>query len=459
MDVLTGTSARQSRRSRQRLASALLAAALSAAMGGTDIDGQSGATTLGIPGRTNAHVSLAAEGEFVVAAWAASLPSGVTDVFAAVSRDAGLTFGTPTRVNSHIGDARINGEQPPRVAVRTEGGRSDPGITVLWTSKGASGTTLLLGQSSDLGKSFSRSAVVQGTDAPGNRGWQAIAADREGFLHAMWLDHRELASGDTARPSGGTHNHAGHGTIGTPSAAADATDGVAMAAKSKLYIGMLTETDHGPPAPRPITGGVCYCCKTALAMGRSGSVVAAWRHVYPGNLRDIAFSMSRDGGRTYSEPIRVHEDRWQLNGCPDDGPAMVVDANERIHIVWPTVVLEQGEPVKALFHTSSPDGRGFGTRTRIPTRGFGNHPQVALAARGSLVVAWDELADGSRHVGLARGIVDRSGLISLSRMPLEDGGDPVGVYPAVASAGGNAVVAWTSTADKQSMIRIVRRRM
>ncbi len=390
---------------------ALLAAVVLAAIGETGVDGQSAVTTLGVPGRTNAHVSLAAEGEFVVAAWAASLPSGVTDVFVAVSRDAGLTFGTPTRVNSEIGDARINGEQPPRVAVRTEGGRSDPSITVLWTSKGASGTTLLLGQSSDLGKSFSRSAVVQGTDAPGNRGWQAIAADRGGFLHAMWLDHRELAAGDTAKPAGGTHSHAGHGTVGTASAAADATDGVAMAAKSKLYIGMLTETDHEQPAPRPITGGVCYCCKTALAMGRPGSVFAAWRHVYPGNLRDIAFSMSRDGGRSYSEPIRVHEDQWQLNGCPDDGPAMVVDADERIHIVWPTVVLEKGEPVKALFHTSSPDGRGFGTRARIPTRGFGNHPQLALAADGSLVMAWDELADGSRHVGLARGIVDRSGLI------------------------------------------------
>ena len=169
--------------------------------------------------------------------------------------------------------------------------------------------------------------------------------------------------------------------------------------------------------------------------------------------------MSRDGGRTYSEPIRVHEDQWQLNGCPDDGPAMVVDADERIHIVWPTVVLEKGEPVKALFHTSSPDGRGFGTRTRIPARGFGNHPQVALAADGSLVMAWDELADGSRHVGLARGIVDRSGLIPLTRLPLEGDLSPVGVYPAVAGAGENAVVAWTSTADKQSMIRIVRRRM
>ena len=139
---------------------------------------------------------------------------------------------------------------------------------------------------------------------------------------------------------------------------------------------------------------------------------------------------------------------------------MVVDADERIHIVWPTVVLEKGEPVKALFHTSSPDGRGFGTRTRIPARGFGNHPQVALAADGSIVMAWDELADGSRHVGLARGIVDRSGLIALTRMPLEGDAEPAPacIRPSQAPAR-MPLVAWTSTADKQSIIRIVRRRM
>ena len=169
-----------------------------------------GTASLAVPGRTNAHVSIAVQERFVVAAWAASLPTGSTDIYAAVSRDGGVTFGPPTRVNSTPGDARVNGEQPPRVALAPRAG-SDPVVTVLWTSKGASGTTLLTARSDDGGRSFMPSALVAGTDAPGNRGWQAIATDRTGAVHAMWLDHRELAATDTAKPSGGTHTHAGHG--------------------------------------------------------------------------------------------------------------------------------------------------------------------------------------------------------------------------------------------------------
>ena len=106
-----------------------------------------------------------------------------------------------------------------------------------------------------------------------------------------------------------------------------------MAQKSKLFFASL----DGAAAPRAVTGGVCYCCKTAL-VSTSEAVFAAWRHVYPGNLRDMAFTMSRDGGRTFAAPVRVSEDKWALEGCPDDGPAMAVDAQNRIHIVWPTLV-------------------------------------------------------------------------------------------------------------------------
>jgi hypothetical protein len=79
-----------------------------------------------------------------------------------------------------------------------------------------------------------------------------------------------------------------------------------------------------------------------------------------------------------------------LEGCPDDGPAMRVDPKGRIHIVWPAVVTERGSQVKALFHTVSTDGQAFLPRTRIPTEGQANHPQLAVAANGSLALAWDE---------------------------------------------------------------------
>ena len=301
MDVLTSANERRSRRSPRRWAMALLAAVVLAAIGETGVDGQSAATTLGVPGRTNAHVSLAAEGEFVVAAWAASLPSGVTDVFVAVSRDAGLTFGTPTRVNSEIGDARINGEQPPRVAVR------DGGLVAAIPASRSSGL-----------RRVRRARRYCWVDPP------ILASRSRGprlFREPMRLataagrPSRRIEGGPArhvARPSragrgrhrqtGGRHAQSrGHGTVNGPLPRRRTRPMVSpwprnRSSTSACLLKLTTAT-----APRPITGGVCYCCKTALAVGRPGSVFAAWRHVYPGNLRDIAFSMSRDGGRTYSD--------------------------------------------------------------------------------------------------------------------------------------------------------------
>ena len=247
------------------------------------------ATTLSVPGRANATPSIAADGDVVAIAWGASAASGATDVYLAVSRDAGRTFGQPVRVNDVDGDARLNGEQPPRVTVRASGPTA-PVITVVWTTKGATGTRLVQSRSSDGGKSFARAATVPGSDAAGNRGWENTTVDRDGRVYSVWLDHREIARQDDMATM-----HRAHG------ASASKPDGVAMAQRSQLYVASL----DGAVAPRAITGGVCYCCKTALATGSDGSLFAAWRHVYPGNIRDIAFAVSRDGGRSFAAPLRA----------------------------------------------------------------------------------------------------------------------------------------------------------
>ena len=72
--------------------------------------------------------------------------------------------------------------------------------------------------------------------------------------------------------------------------------------------------------------------------------------------------MSRDGGKTFAPQIRVSEDQWEVEGCPDDGPAVAVDAEGVVHVVWPTLVSEDGAQTIALFHALSGDGRRFSTR-------------------------------------------------------------------------------------------------
>ncbi len=398
-------------------------------------------TTLGVAGRANAHVSLASEGPVVIAAWAASAPGGETDIMSAVSRDAGRTFSAPVRVNHIRGDARVNGEQPPR-AVLVKGTGAVPRVTIVWTANGANGTRLQWASSVDGGRTFTPARPVADTDAPGNRGWEALAAGPGGRVFTAWLDHRKLASGG-AMPAGHQHGAA-------PSGAPAAADGAGMAELSQLYVGAV----DGTGAAVPVTGGVCYCCKTALVSGANDTVFVAWRHVYPGNMRDIAFSVSRDGARTFQSPVRVSEDRWQIAGCPDDGPAMALDPQGQIHIVWPSVVTEQGGPVKTIFHAVSRDGTTFAARARVPTQGQAHHPQFSIHAAGEAVLVWDESGTGTRQVVAARARTDPSGRLVFLRLP---GSLGAGSYPAVAAAGPDGwLVAWTSGAGGAAEIKLHR---
>ena len=377
------------------------------------------ATSLSVQGRASANPSIAADGRFVVVVWSASLPSGTTDVFSAVSRDGARSFGSPVRVNDVAGDARVSGEQPPRVALSPRAS-GDPSIVVVWTTKGASGTKIVDARSDDGGRTFSHATAIAGGEAAGNRGWQAIVADR-GAIDAVWLDHRAMT----------------------------AHDGHMSPEQSSLYFASA----DGSLAPRPLTNGVCYCCKTALAAGRDGALYTAWRQVYAGNVRDIAFTVSRDGGRTWAAPVRVSEDNWILDGCPDDGPAIAVDGTNRVHVVWPTLVRDGDEPTIALFYASSSDGRHFSARQRVGTEGLPHHPQIALRPDGSPVLAWDELQGGARRAVVAT--ESRGAKTAFAREVISEPGRPA-LYPGVCASDGTTVAAWTSGGPADSRIEVRR---
>ncbi len=238
----------------------------------------------------------------------------------------------------------------------------------------------------------------------------------------------------------------------SPAGAAPRADGTARAQLSKLYFGAVTAGS----TPRALTGGVCYCCKTALAVGAGGGIYAAWRHVYPGNVRDIAFTMSADGGKTFRPPVRVSSDGWVLDGCPENGPTMAVDSRRRIHLVWPTLVKNAaGEPTLALFYAMSSDGRRFTPRQQIRTGGAARHAQLALGAEGELLAVWDEPAGGGRRIAMARGTVAANGIASFNRQAVEDHASAT--YPVVAVTHEGPVVAWTSASKPtETVIRVAR---
>jgi hypothetical protein len=219
-----------------------------------------------------------------------------------------------------------------------------------------------------------------------------------------------------------------------------------MAQNSSLYHASITgssATEH------EITKGVCYCCKTALATGADGTLFAAWRHVYPGSFRDMAFATSRDSGRSFSAPVRVSEDGWAIDACPDDGPAMAVDASGSVHLAWPTVI-GGDNPRGAIFYSTMPrDGQPFTKRQQVATLGGPkpSHPQIVVDSRRRVFVAWDELANGRQTAAVREVRADATGATSFGPIVTLSSSES-GSYPALAAAGNRVLAAWATGGDR-----------
>jgi hypothetical protein len=402
------------------------------------------AIEIGIRDRANASASIATSGSFVGIVWSAKTKDGVTDIYAATSRDSGRTFGTPVRVNAVAGEASASGEQPPRIAL-SDGASALPAIAVMWTAKSTNGTRLVSARSTDGGRSFSHAESVPGSDASGNRGWESMAMDPNADAVAVWLDHRNVpARTSSAGMPAGAHQH------GATSHPAD-MDGAARAQLSQIFFARLA--DRG--SARAIAPGVCYCCKTSVATAPDGRIVVAWRHVYPGNVRDIALTLSSDGGRTFAPPVRLSDDDWVLDGCPENGPSVAVDLTNTIHVVWPTLVQGDAgaEPSMKLFYATSRDGKSFTMRQPLPTNDAPRHPQLAVEPSGHIAVVWDEQAEGVRRIVAARGATDGTSV----RFTRDVITDDRGTYPAIAPLADGALIAWTSGPVERSVLRITRR--
>jgi hypothetical protein len=422
----------------------LVAVFLFACSGGESRVQARGIATIGVEGRSNENVTLVAARDFVVAAWSAT-KGDTTDIYSAVSVDGGSTWGLPLRVNSTPGEARAGGEQPPRIALLPPRGIHDPNVVIMWAARGANGTRLLFATSTDGGRTYGKSEVVPGAAAAGNRGWQSLAVNDKGQAVALWLDHREAVS---STPSA-MHQH-GTAKAESKAPAAPRPDPVEKANHSQIWLGSL----DGTIAARGLTGGVCYCCKTALVTSGQ-NVYAAWRHVFPGNQRDIALVASHDGGRTFGAVVRVSEDKWQFDGCPENGPALAIGPGGEVHVAWVTPEQgKEGAPL-ALYHATSRDGSAFTPRVRIPTQGAAGHVQIVSGPSPALTLAWDEATPSGRRVRLAGAIAREGREATFSALPNPD--DAEGLYPALATTAKGTVVAWVRRGGPATTIAVTTR--
>lgn len=375
------------------------------------------------------------------AAWV-SAPGGGTDGRLYVS----VADGKPTEIRDTLGPIEAHGESPPKITYGSDGS-----LYALYTvGKVVPGerfpqAALRLVKSSDGGAHWTTPVTV--TDGPvfGSHSFHALHAAPDGTIYVSWLGKAD--SGRTQPDPLASMNHGSMSHVGMASEhmehdsrSASAHSGHGTHEASAAWISR--STDGGAtwaPRVRVDLGEACPCCRTALASTKDGRLYMAWRHVFPGSVRDIVVARSDDHGATWSAPERVHADNWTFDACPHAGPAIAVDAKGLLHVAWWT----GKEGSAGVYYTQSSDGaKSFRAPTALGVAQFSRpaHVQMGLTSANDVIVTWD---DGTRAVPEVVVRVSRDGGAHFGdALPLS-AADRAGTFPVLGIAGDSVAVAWS----------------
>jgi len=183
---------------------------------------------------------------------------------------------------------------------------------------------------------------------------------------------------------------------------------------------------------------VCECCQTAAAMTADG-VLTAFRDLTPESVRDIGVSRL-DGGK-WTPTAVVAADKWQIDFCPVNGPALSARGRD-VAVAWFTVKNDLGQAYAAF---SSDAGRTWTAPQRLDEAGSLGRLDIEMLDDGTAVASWVEYAEGKTDLRLRR--IDRSGARSPAQPIVAVSGGRASGFPRMGRQGDQLIFAWTESAS------------
>jgi len=195
-----------------------------------------------------------------------------------ISTDRGKTYSAPVVAIDAKGRAQGGMQRGPRIAIDAK--RAIHVTAPLNLDEGAdrrAPAELYYAQSTDGGKTWS--AAVRVNDADGKAAeslhWLAVTAD--GVAHVSWIDARTVGGGNNclayARVTGG------------------------QAEKNQL-----------------LAGPVCECCAPGVSVDSKGNPVVIYREGGDKSNRQIFAVLSKNGGKSFSKPVRINQGESKVDG-------------------------------------------------------------------------------------------------------------------------------------------------
>ena len=196
-----------------------------------------------------------------------------------------------------------------------------------------------------------------------------------------------------------------------------------------------------------LDSATCDCCQTSIAVTNKGPVVV-YRDRSDKEVRDIYIARKING--IWGVPTPIHNDGWEINGCPVNGPKVASNSNNLV-ISWFTVSNEK--PTVNLSFSKS-NGASFGTPIKINDDDAIGRVDVAFLNPQEVLVSYIEGDDVGTYLRIKKVSIDGkvSAPITISKI---DGGRNSGV-PQLEILDNEAFIVWTVLKGKKNQLKTVK---
>lgn len=301
---------------------------------------------------------------------------------------------------------------------------ADGRLAAHWPRKSGSGTyayDVNLAFSSDGGSTWSAPITPHRDSTPTEHGFVSLFDAPGGGLGAVWLDGRGYAGGSEVS---GEHGGGADMTL--------------------RYARVLS--DGSLADERVLDDRTCECCQTSAARTADGPVVV-YRDRSSEEVRNIA--IQRLGANGWTRPAHVHNDAWQVAGCPVNGPA--VDAIDRhVVVAWFTA---PGDSARVNVAFSDDAGASFHAPIRADDGDPTGRVDVQMRPDGSALLSWLERTEEAAEVRVRR--VTADGSLGPAITVAESSPARASGFPRMATIGDDLLIAWTDSEASQVRVAVV----
>lgn len=284
---------------------------------------------------------------------------------------------------------------------------ADGALYAHWLQKVGTGTYaygIQMARSTDSGASWKPLGLLHQDGTETEHGFVTLLPEGNG-VRAVWLDGRETATGG------------------------------AMTLRTALVDEHVrTDTEER------LDERICDCCSTAAVTTPDGPLVA-YRDRGPTEIRDI--SLLRRSAAGWSAPAALHEDGWEITGCPVNGPALATHGDT----VWVAWFTAQGNRPRVLAAVSADRGASFGPPIEIDAAEPLGRVGLATGPDGAAVLSW--LGTDGR-TGVVRIVkLDAQGRLGPVREVARTAATRGSGVPRLLIHGGEIHLAWVHPGDKE----------